>query len=162
MQHNILEDSHLHTCWNFIQIITCSNGSFVFSSIISCISTNVIIGTEILQTQFLDQTSETSSFLLPDSPLEATVVKTEQIQEKRKETATYGPQVRQMLWSMGVQFICYCVNNRRLLTLPQIYFYLYSWSYSLYRGALKCFCADFACCLDFTKCRLQGSVSSPW
>jgi hypothetical protein len=57
----------------------------------------MIIGTEILQTQFLDQTSETSSFLLPDTSLEATVVKTEQIQEKRKETAPSGPQVRQML-----------------------------------------------------------------
>jgi hypothetical protein len=57
----------------------------------------MIIGTEILQTQFLDQTSESSTFLLPETPLEATVGKTEQTQEKRKEAAASGPQVRQML-----------------------------------------------------------------
>jgi len=57
----------------------------------------MITGTEILQTQLLDHTSETNSFLLPDTPPEATSVKADQTQAEREETAPRGPQVRQIL-----------------------------------------------------------------
>jgi hypothetical protein len=57
----------------------------------------MITGTEILETQLLDQTSETSSFLLSDKPPEGTSVKTDQTQEERDAAIPAGPQVRQIL-----------------------------------------------------------------
>jgi hypothetical protein len=57
----------------------------------------MITGTEILETQLLDQTSETNSFLLSHKPPEGTSVKTDQTQEKRDVAIPGGPQVRQIL-----------------------------------------------------------------
>jgi hypothetical protein len=55
----------------------------------------MITGTEILETQLLNQTSETNSFLLSDKPPEATSVKIDQTQAKRDAAIPGGPQVRQ-------------------------------------------------------------------
>jgi len=50
------------------------------------------IGTEILQTQLLDQTSDGSSYLLPDKLPEVTTVK---VQVKKDNTPQSGPQVKE-------------------------------------------------------------------
>lgn len=57
----------------------------------------MVTGTEILETQLLDQTTETNSFLVSDKPREGTSVKTDQTQEKRDVAIPGGPQVRQIL-----------------------------------------------------------------
>jgi hypothetical protein len=57
----------------------------------------MVTGTEILEAQILDQTSETNSFLLPNKPADATSVKTDQTQAKTDATIPGGPQVRQIL-----------------------------------------------------------------
>ncbi|XP_023711955.2 zinc finger protein 358 [Cryptotermes secundus] len=49
-------------------------------------------GTGILETQLLDQTMETNSFLLSDKPPEVTSVKTDQTQGKRDVAIPGGPQ----------------------------------------------------------------------
>jgi len=51
------------------------------------------IGTEILQTQLLDQTSDSSSYLLPDKLHEVTTVKA---QAKKDNRPQGGPQVKQL------------------------------------------------------------------
>jgi hypothetical protein len=55
-------------------------------------------GTEILQTQLLDQTPDGSSYLLPEKIPEVTTVKA---QAKKDSTAQSGPQVKQMSWHSG-------------------------------------------------------------
>jgi len=50
------------------------------------------IGTEILQTELLDQTSDGSSYLLPDKLPEVTTVK---VQAKKNNTPQSGPQVKE-------------------------------------------------------------------
>lgn len=58
----------------------------------------MVTGTEILEAQILDQTSDANSFLLPNKPAEATSVKTDQTQAKRDTAIPGCPQVRRVLW----------------------------------------------------------------
>jgi hypothetical protein len=51
------------------------------------------IGTEILQTRLVDQTSDGSSYLMPEKLPEVTTVKA---QAKKDNTPQSGPQVKQL------------------------------------------------------------------
>jgi hypothetical protein len=53
----------------------------------------LVTGSEIFEAQILDQTSETSRFLLPGISHEATSIKTDQTQARRDAAIPAGSQV---------------------------------------------------------------------
>ena len=85
-QHHVPEDSDSHD-ENLKSRAECC--------VFSCHKCNLMcyIGTEILQTRLLDQTSDGSSYLMPDKLPEVTTVKA---QAKKDNTPQSGPQVKQL------------------------------------------------------------------